>query len=173
MEVGKYTYGHDSINVMSWGSDSKLIIGAFCSIGDKVKVFLGGNHRTDWITTYPFTHLYQDVFKSEKKTNHPISNGDVVIGNDVWVGYESTIMSGIKIGDGAVIAANAVVTKDVDPYTIVGGNPAKIIRKRFDDNVIEDLLKLKWWEWSDSEIADNLDFLCSNNFDKIKDLLPK
>jgi acetyltransferase-like isoleucine patch superfamily enzyme len=171
--VGRYTYGHNDINVMSWGSDSKLIIGSFCSFADKVKIFLGGNHRVDWITTFPFTHIYEDIFTLDEKTQHPKSNGDVIIGNDVWVGYESTIMSGVKIGDGSVIAANSVVVKDVEPYTIVGGNPAKFIMKRFSDDVINNLLKLKWWEWSDEKINKNLSILCSDNFDKIKELINK
>jgi acetyltransferase-like isoleucine patch superfamily enzyme len=173
MKVGKYTYGHNEINVMSWSSDSELIIGSFCSIADKVKIFLGGNHRSDWITTFPFTHIHENVFSLDEKTDHPKSNGDVIIGNDVWVGYESTITSGIKIGDGAVIAANSVVVKDVEPYTIVGGNPAKVIKKRFSDDIINDLLELKWWEWSDEKINENLNILCSDNFDKIKKLLIK
>lgn len=164
MKVGKYTYGHNLINTMSWGSNSQLIIGSFCSIADKVKVFLGGNHRVDWITTFPFTHIHQNVFYLENKTEHPVTKGDVIIGNDVWIGQETTIMSGIKIGDGAVVAANSVVVKDVEPYTIVGGNPAKLIRKRFDDSIINLLLDIKWWDWDDKKINQNLHILCSNNF---------
>lgn len=170
MEVGKYTYGHNQINLMSWGSNSKLIIGSFCSIASETKIFLGGNHRTDIFTTFPFGHIFEDVFIMNNKLDHPLSNGDVVIGNDVWIGYNSTIMSGIKIGDGAVIAAGSVVTKDVDPYTIVGGNPAKLIKKRFDDKIIDVLLNLKWWEWSDEKINENLELLCSNDFDKINQI---
>jgi acetyltransferase-like isoleucine patch superfamily enzyme len=166
MEVGKYTYGHNEINVMSWGSESKLIIGSFCSFADKIKIFLGGNHRTDWITAFPFSHIFTDVFNTIEKTDHPVSNGDVVIGNDVWIGYGATIVSGIKIGDGSIIGAESLVVKDVDPYTIVGGNPAKVIKKRFDDKTINKLLEIKWWEWGDSEINDNLHLLCSNNTDE-------
>jgi acetyltransferase-like isoleucine patch superfamily enzyme len=166
MEVGKYTYGHKEINVMSWESESKLIIGSFCSFADRIKIFLGGNHRTDWITTFPFSHIFTDVFQSNEKTDHPKSNGDVVIGNDVWVGYESTIMSGIKIGDGAVISSGSIVVKDVEPYTIVGGNPAKMIKKRFDDNTINKLLEIKWWEWEDWKINENLHLLCSDNLNQ-------
>ena len=167
MEVGKYTYGHEGINVMSWGSESKLIIGSFCSVGAWVKVFLGGSHRVDWITTFPFSHIHEDIFPMETKTEHPVSKGDVIIGNDVWLGYEVTIMSGVKIGDGAVVAANSVVTKDVEPYSIVGGNPAKFIRKRFDDETIKHLLEIKWWNWDDDKIRDNLHILCSNDFHKL------
>ena len=105
------------------------------------------------------------------KTDHPKSNGDVIIGNDVWIGHESTIMSGVKIGDGAVIAANSVVVKDVEPYTIVGGNPAKVIKKRFSDDIINNLLELKWWDWSNEKINENLNILCSNNFDKLKNII--
>lgn len=170
MEVGKYTYGHNEINVMSWGSKSNLMIGSFCSIASETKIFLGGNHRTDFFTTFPFGHIYEDIFTSNNKIEHPISNGDVIIGNDVWIGYNSTIMSGIKIGDGSVIAAGSVVVKDVEPYTIVGGNPAKFIKKRFDDEIIDLLLKLKWWEWSDEKINKNVDVLCSNNLEKINQI---
>lgn len=171
MEVGKYTYGHEGINVMSWGSESNLIIGSFCSVGAWVKVFLSGNHRIDWITTYPFSHIHENIFPMETKTEHPVSKGDVIIGNDVWLGYESTIMSGVKIGDGAVVASNSVVTKDVEPYSIVGGNPAKLIKKRFDDETIKHLLEIKWWNWDDDKIRDNLHILCSNDFDKLKSLM--
>ena len=170
MEVGKYTYGHNEINVMSWGSKSKLIIGSFCSIASETKIFLGGNHRTDFFTTFPFGHIFEDIFISNNKLEHPISNGNVIIGNDVWIGYNSTIMSGIKIGDGSVIAAGSVVVKDVEPYTIVGGTTAKFIKKRFDDKTISVLLNLKWWEWSDEKISENVDVLCSNNLEKISQI---
>lgn len=110
-------------------------------------------------------------FFLNEKTEHPKSNGDVIIGNDVWIGYGATLMSGVKVGDGAVIAANSVVTKNVEPYTIVGGNPAKVIRKRFEKEVIEKLLKIQWWNWDDSKINKNLKFLCSDNLNEIDDLM--
>ncbi len=163
--VGKYTYGHDGIRLHFANSGKSLTIGSFCSLATGIQIYLGGNHRTDWITTYPFGHIFQGVFNSQTfdKTGHPSTNGDVVIGNDVWIGSNATIMSGIKIGDGAVIACNSHVVKDVEPYTIVGGNPAKYIRHRFTSEQIEKLLEIKWWEWPDEKINRYLPLLCSGN----------
>jgi len=146
MIVGKHTYGHGKIDVKKWNDNNKILIGSFCSIADKCVIFLGGNHRTDWVTTYPFGHINQHIFDSFNGIGHPASNGDVVIGNDVWIGCNVTIMSGVNIGDGAVIAANSHVVKNVKPYEIIGGNPAKHIKYRFNDEIIEKLLKIRWWE---------------------------
>jgi len=117
-----------------------------------VQVFLGGNHRTDWITTFPFRHIFQTDLGGENIQGHPVTNGGVSIGNDVWIGWGATIMSGISIGDGAVIAANSTVVKNVAPYSIVGGNPARHLKFRFNDEIISLLLELKWWEFSIEEI---------------------
>ncbi len=144
--IGRYTYGFENLLVRQYGEGASLNIGAFCSISDKIQIFLGGNHRTDNISTYPFGHIYSDFLPCEKVQNHPSSNGDVKIGNDVWIGSGVTIMSGLTIGDGSVIAAGSVVTKNVGPYEIVGGNPAKLIRSRFSKEMIERLLQLAWWE---------------------------
>lgn len=171
MEVGSYTYGHYNIQTFSWGENSKLSIGKFCSIGKNVKIYLGGNHRVDWITTFPFGHIHQNVFNGFDGTGHPTSKGNVFIGNDVWIAENVTIMSGVHVGDGAVIANNSHVVKNVPPYCIVGGNPAQIIKKRFDDNIIENLLTLKWWDWSEDKINKNLPLLCSNNINDINALL--
>jgi acetyltransferase-like isoleucine patch superfamily enzyme len=167
---GKYSYGMDGIILHHWGEKTYLRIGSFCSIADKVEIFLGGNHKTDWFTTYPFGHINQTTF-SFSNSEHPGTNGDVIIGNDVWIGYGASIMSGVKIGHGAVIAAKAHVTKDVEPYTIVGGNPAREIRKRFSPEIISILLQLKWWDWEDSKIQKYLPLLCSSDEEKLKDLL--
>jgi len=165
--IGEFTYGVPQI--FDWEEGAKLIIGKFCSIADNVKIFLGGEHRTDWITTFPFSAKeFNDLFPEAKKIKgHPKTKGDVIIGNDVWIGYGAIILSGVKIGDGAVIGAGSIVTKDVLPYTIVAGNPAKIIRKRFSDQNIKKLLKLKWWNWPIKKIKSNLHILCSCNIDKI------
>lgn len=163
MSVGRYTYGMPDIH---WSNpNAKLIIGSFCSIAAGVKVYLGGNHRTDWITTYPFGHIHQGIFNRFNGTGHPASKGYVNIGNDVWIGEYATIMSGVSIGDGAVIANNSHVVKDVEPYSIVGGNPAKHIRFRFSPTQIESLLRIKWWDWDDAKINDNVENLCSDNID--------
>jgi acetyltransferase-like isoleucine patch superfamily enzyme len=134
-EIGEHTYGTPA--VLTWQEGTSLKIGKYSSIADNVTIFLGGNHRTDWVTTYPFNVLdpAADYIKG-----HPHSRGDVIIGNYVWPGRGYVIMSGVTIGDGACVAANAVVTRNVAPYAIVGGSPAKIIRKRFTDAQIEHLL---------------------------------
>ncbi|MDH5184911.1 MAG: CatB-related O-acetyltransferase [Gammaproteobacteria bacterium] len=141
-EIGEYTYGKPVVN--SWGEGATLKIGKFCSIASNVTILLGGNHRIDWVSTYPFSNVFSDA---RGFTGHPTTKGDVVIGHDVWIGTESMILSGVTIGSGAVIAACSVVTKDIPPYAIVAGNPAKIIRQRFDQETIESLLEIAWWDW--------------------------
>jgi len=163
--IGRHTYGNPQI--LHWGEKSTLTIGNFCSIADNVKIFLGGNHRIDWITTYPFNALSEKWDSAKNITGHPATKGDVKIGNDVWIGYGATILSGINIGDGAVIGAETVVTKDVEPYAVVVGNPAREVKKRFNKEKIEILLNIQWWNWEDSEIADKLHILCSQNIDKL------
>lgn len=164
MVVGKYTYGTNNIQLHEFRPDVKqLIIGNFCSIAANVVVFTGGDHRVDWFTTYPFGHINGEVFNTVNGEGHPRTKGDVVIGNDVWVGYGAVIMSGVTIGDGAVIGAKSVVTKDVMPFSIVAGNPAKEVKKRFSSEVINKLLELQWWNWEDAKINNFLPILCSGN----------
>lgn len=132
----------------------KLIIGKFCQIATDVKfVMNGGNHNLDVFSSFPFV-IFKQHWPQIPFT--PNSKKDTVIGNDVWIGYDATIMPGVSIGDGAIIATRAVVTKDVGPYEVVGGNPAQVIRKRFYDETIEFLLKLQWWNWPIEKIADNV-----------------
>lgn len=159
---GKYTYGCLKIN--KWATNSQLIIGNFCSIATTT-VYLDGNHDTQRVTTYPFGHIYQNIFNTISGQGHPLGNGNVVIGNDVWVADNVTIMSGITIGDGAVIANNSHVIKNVEPYTIVGGNPARYIKHRFSQEQIYKLLKIQWWYWDDQKINENLYLLCDRNID--------
>lgn len=147
VSIGRFTYGHEYITVKQWGEGAALRVGAFCSISDSVVVMLGGNHRTDWITTFPFGHVFEEALGPDRPKGHPATNGDVVIGNDVWIGRNTTILSGVTVGDGAVIAANSTVAKDIGPYEIWGGNPARLIRRRFDDQTIAALLALRWWDW--------------------------
>jgi len=167
MIVGRYTYGDKNINVRAWEPNAEIRIGNFCSIAQNVDMFTGGNHRTDWFTTFPFGHVYQNVFNKYDGHGHPANNGDINIGNDVWIGDSATIMSGVTIGDGAVISAKSLVAKNVEPYTMVGGNPARVIRKRFSDDIIIKLLEIKWWYWEDSLINDFSDVLCSGNFEAL------
>jgi len=163
LQFGKYSYGEPKLFFES--NEARLHVGNFCSIADNVKIFLGGNHRTDWITTYPFGHINNETFNSFNGEGHPSTKGDVYIGNDVWIGNNTTIMSGVKIGDGAVIAANSHVVKEVKPYELVGGNPAKHIKYRFTKEQIDELLKIKWWDWSDEQINKFIPLLCSSNID--------
>ncbi|AMK11673.1 CatB-related O-acetyltransferase [Pseudodesulfovibrio indicus] len=139
----------------------KLVIGNFCSIGSGATFLMAGNqgHRHDWISTYPF-HYFSDFSQAEDGFER---KGDTVIGNDVWIGTEAMIMPGINVGDGAVIAARAMVTKDVPPYAVVGGNPAKTIRYRFAPEEIEMLLELQWWNWPDDLIRERLAYICGSD----------
>lgn len=164
--IGDYTYGKP--NVIFENEDANLYIGKFCSIASGVIIFLGGNHRTDWITTYPFNSIPNSDFEDFKDIKgHPATKGDVIIGNDVWIGLNAIILSGVKIGDGAIIAAGSVITKEVGPYEIWGGNPAKLIKNRFDKETTENLLETKWWYWNIKEIKKNIPQLMNNNIKNI------
>ena len=165
--IGDFTYGHPII--IFENDDANLFIGKYCSIAEGVTIFLGGNHRQDWITTYPFNALPMYFLNSNKILGHPSTNGNVKIGNDVWIGKSVTIMSGISVDNGAIIAANAVVTKNIGPYEIWGGNPAKFIKKRFSDEDIRKLLELKWWEKHDDWILINMSNLQSSEINKLYD----
>lgn len=167
-QIGDYTYGNPIIQ--HFKGDANLIIGKFCSIASNVTIFLGGNHRTDWITTFPFSEFCVDFPICQIIKGQISTKGDVIIGNDVWIGYGATILSGVSIGDGAVVAAQAVVTKNVLPYEIVAGNPARVIRKRFNDEIVTNLLKIKWWDWQDEKIIEQIQNLCS---DKITEFIQK
>ena len=147
------SYGTPTVH--DWSDGSKLKMGKYCSIASGVHIFLGGDHRMDWITTYPFPQW------GVAPADHRRTKGDVVIGNDVWIGMGATILSGVTVGDGAVIAACAVVTKDVPPYAIVAGNPARVKKYRFSEENIQKLLKIKWWDWPEETVREKLKILCS------------
>jgi acetyltransferase-like isoleucine patch superfamily enzyme len=163
-KVGDYTYGNP--NVVSWGEGRKLFIGNYCSIASGVTIFLGGNHRSDWVTTYPFSAITDTWPEATGVSGHPQSNGDVRIENDVWLGANCTVMSGITIENGAVIAASSLVTKDVPPYAIVGGNPARIIRYRFNEEIVKRLLKVNWWNWPETYVRSLIPELLSTDIEK-------
>lgn len=178
-KVGKYTYGVNNICIYYWerGNWTKdgtqlsepayLEIGNYCSISGHILIYMGGNHRYEWASQYPFGHIHQNIFPTFNGAGQPWSKGNVIIGNDVWIGTCATIHSGVTIGDGAVIASNSVVTKDVEPYSIVGGNPAKHIKYRFSKEIINKLLEYKWWEM-DEYIVDHISpLLSSSNFDEL------
>lgn len=170
MKVDKYTYGHGNIQIIGGDHTVDIFIGKFCSIAENITIFLGANHRTDWFTTYPFGHIHTNTFNKFNGEGHPASKGSVTIGNDVWIATGAVIMSGVTIGDGAVIGAYSLVTKNVPPYTIVAGNPAVIKKKRFSDEVINKLLELKWWDKTEDEINGISDILCSNDIEKLNSL---
>jgi acetyltransferase-like isoleucine patch superfamily enzyme len=154
--IGRGTYGEPT--VLQWGEECTLRVGAFCSFARDVTIILGGQHRMDWVTTYPFPK-----FRASARaiTGHVRSKGDVVIGNDVWVGYGATILAGVTVGDGAVVGAGAVVTRDVPAYAVVAGNPARLIRHRFDETTVRLLERLAWWDWPDEELDRAMPLLLS------------
>ncbi len=148
----------------------KLVIGKFCSIACGAKfIFTSANHTLSSLSTYPFPIFFEEWGLDIKNVTKAWDNkGDIVIGNDVWIGYEAVILSGVTIGDGAIIGTRAVVTKDVPPYTIVGGVPAKSIRKRFSEETIASLLEIKWWNWSEEQIAENINAIQTCDIEKLR-----
>lgn len=145
--IGEGTYGRPKIEFFDAGATLK--IGHYCSIAPGVVILLGGEHHSNWVTTYPFSLLFDEA---KSLPGYPSSKGDVVIGNDVWIGEEALILSGVEIGNGAVVAARSVVTKAVAPYSIVAGNPARHLRFRFSEETIAALEQIAWWNWSWMEI---------------------
>lgn len=181
IEVGDYTMYHDFVNDPNKFEQNnvlyqypvnhdKLIIGKFCSIACGAKfLFTSANHTMASLSTYPFPLFFEEwELEKENVTQAWDNKGDIIIGSDVWIGYEAVILSGLTIGDGAIIGARAVVTKDVPPYTIVGGVPARPIRKRFDDETIERLLKIKWWDWPEEKLARNIQAIQAGRIEQLK-----
>ncbi|HOO79114.1 MAG TPA: CatB-related O-acetyltransferase [Lachnospiraceae bacterium] len=181
IEVGDYTMYHDFVhdprdfeknNVLYQYPicHDNLKIGKFCSIGCGTKfIFNTANHTLGSLSTYPFPLFFDEWELDRTKVAEAWDNkGDIVVGNDVWFGYESVVMSGVTIGDGAIIATRAVVTKDVEPYTIVGGMPARPIRKRYDKETIWKLQDLKWWDWSKERIKANMEAIKSGKVENLK-----
>jgi virginiamycin A acetyltransferase len=176
--VGDYTYYDDAQDVYNFEKNvvylfdfigDRLIIGKFCQIASGARFIMNGaNHAMNGISTYPF-----EVF-GKSWSNAPsndLNKGDTVIGNDVWIGNSATIMPGVKIGHGAIIGTNALVTKDVAPYTIVGGNPGKLIRSRFEQKTIDFLLELAWWDWPIEKITKHVNAIASGNLETLRALL--
>ncbi len=150
-------------------NDDKLIIGKFCSIACGAKfIFTSANHTAESLSTYPFPIFFEEWSLDKENVAQAWDNkGDTIIGNDVWIGYEAVIMQGVHVGDGAVIGTRAVVTKDVPPYTVVGGVPAKAIHKRYDETTIEKLLQTKWWDWSSEKVKQHLFFIMNGEVDML------
>lgn len=180
--IGDFTFYHDFVNdprdfeknnvLYHYPiNHDKLIIGKFCSIACGAKfLFNGANHTLKSLSTYPFPIFYEEWSHGIWADKSWDNKGDIKIGNDVWIGYDAIIMAGVTIGDGAIIATRAVVTKDVPPYTIVGGVPAKIIRKRFSDEVIEELLKQKWWDFPNEEILKRIKYIQTGDIEGLKNI---
>ena len=178
IEVGDYTYYDDFENVENFEKNvkyhfdfvgDKLIIGKFCMIASGASFIMNGaNHLSRSVSSYPFAIFGGDWSDAMEGKTYPVK-GNTIIGNDVWIGYDATIMPGVQIGDGAIIASKSVVIKDVEPYSIVGGNPAQLIKKRFSDNKIKALLKVEWWHWPIEKITAHVKQLTSGDVSLIID----
>lgn len=174
--VGDYTYYDDPEDPKAFERNvlyhfdfigDKLIIGRFCSLAQGATFIMnGGNHRTDWFTNYPFP-VFGQGWEHAMPDSWP-NKGDTVIGHDVWIGNGATFMPGVRVGDGAIVASRSLVTKDVAPYAVVGGNPAHEIRYRYDDGTIERLLELRWWDWDIAKITRHLCAICGNNLPELE-----
>lgn len=179
--VGEYSYYDDMDGAEKFEDHvthhyefigDKLIIGKFCAIAKGIEfVMNGANHRMCSVTTYPFNIMGGGWEQFTPALEDLPLKGDTVVGNDVWIGQNVTVMPGVNIGDGAIIAANSVVTKDIPAYCVAGGNPCKIIKKRFDDELISYLQEIKWWDWSLEKIFANLEALCSGDLEQIRNII--
>lgn len=179
--VGDYTYFDDrrygpekfEENNVLYNYDYakvKLVIGKFSAIAAETKFIMTGDHKLDAISTYPFPIFKNGWESAFNITDLPVK-GDIIIGNDVWLGYDALIMNGVTIGNGAIIATRAVVVKDVPAYSIVAGNPAKVVKMRFDDTTIERLQKLAWWDWPIEKINQNLKLICNLDLSQLEDTI--
>jgi chloramphenicol O-acetyltransferase type B len=160
--LGRGSYASDPNIVVGFGDpDHKVTVGNYTAIAAEATFLLGGEHHPEWVSTFPFRITYDLPGKCED--GQPNSRGPIIIGNDVWLGRGVTVLSGVTIGDGAVVGARSLVVKDVEPYTIVGGVPAHVIRRRFQDHHIEALLATSWWDWPEQEILGIVEILCSQD----------
>lgn len=176
--IGDYTYYDDPVDSEDFERNvlyhypftgDKLIIGRFCALATGARFIMNGaNHKLDGFSTYPFSIFRNGWERVEPSAEDLPYKGDTIVGNDVWIGYESLIMPGVRIGDGAIIAAGSVVVSDVDPYMIVGGNPAKPIRHRFSQEVVDELLDIAWWDWSAEVITTNLEAIISGDIKALR-----
>jgi virginiamycin A acetyltransferase len=160
-EIGEWTYGEPS--VVYWDAGATLKIGRYCSIAPEVTILLGGEHHPEWVTTYPFSLVVPNV---PPVAGYPHTKGDVVIGSDVWLGYRATVLSGVTVGDGAVIGAKSLVARDVPPFAIMAGNPARLVRFRFEPEQVAALLRIAWWNWPFERVREALPLLQSSRIDQ-------
>lgn len=178
ISIGDYTYYDDPDGAEDFEAHvtyhyeflgDRLVIGKFCAIARGITFIMNGaNHRMNSVTTYPFNIMGHGWEKCTPTLEDLPFKGDTVVGNDVWIGQDVTVMPGVHIGDGAIIAAESVVTRDIPPYHVAGGNPCRVIRKRFDGALIDYLLALKWWDWDAEKIFCNLEALCSGDLEQIR-----
>lgn len=176
IEVGDYTYYDDPKGPERFEENvlyhfefigDRLVIGRFCSIAAETRFIMnGGNHAADWFTTYPFP-IFAHGWETAMPDAWP-NRGDTVVGHDVWIGYGCTIMPGVHIGDGAIIATRSVVTRDVEPFAIVGGNPAALIRYRFDETTRRELSRIAWWDWDAAKITRNVKAICAHDLQALR-----
>ena len=157
VRMGDHSYGFPVVD--AWTPSDQYRIGKFCSIAPDVRIVTGGGHRVDWVSTFPFRVRFG--LPGAWEDGHPQSRGPVVIENDVWIGQGARILSGVRVGNGAVVGAYAVVTKDVPDYAVVAGNPAQLIRHRFEPEVIRALLEIAWWDWPVGKVLRHVELLCS------------
>ncbi len=181
IQIGEFTFYNDFVNDPTEFernyvlyhypvNNDRLIVGKFCSIACGARfLFNSANHSMKSLSTYPFPIFFDEWGLDKMQVASAWDNkGDIVIGNDVWIGYEAVILAGVTIGDGAIIGARAVVTKDVPPYTVVGGVPARQIKRRFPEQILNELLKLKWWDWDEDRIVLNISAIQSGDLSKLK-----
>ena len=161
------TYFDRNVNIISWSDQYHVHLGKYNSIGRDCNFFLHANHRADWVSTSSqlWGPVTPEIAQTHMDMGHPTCKGDINVGNDVWIGAMSTIMSGITIGDGAIVGAGSTVTKDVPPFAIVAGNPGKIVKYRFTEEQIEKLLQISWWNWEENKIKENAMSMWSPNID--------
>jgi acetyltransferase-like isoleucine patch superfamily enzyme len=167
-DADRGTYFDRNVNIVTWSDQYKIILGKYNSVGRDCNFFLHANHRPDWVTTSSqlLGPVNDQISEMHMNMGHPACKGDIIIENDVWIGAKSTIMSGVRISNGAVIGSGSVVTKDIPPYAIVAGNPAKIVKMRFSDRQIEELLNISWWDWEEDKIKNSSMMMWSDNIDE-------
>lgn len=158
--LGRHSY---AVGVSVRGESNRVIVGNYSSLATNIIIDCGFQHHSEYVSTYPFSMKYPQ--RAGHCKGYPYTKGDVIIGSDVWIGENVTIMSGVTIGDGCVVGASAVVTKSIAPYTVVGGVPAKPIKKRFTEQQIEAMLRIQWWHWDDEKVFNEVDLLMSGNID--------
>lgn len=178
IEIGDYTYYDDPEDSEGFERNvlylfpfigDRLVIGRFCAIAKGVRFIMNGaNHKMSGFSTYPFNIFGEGWERVTPSLEELPNKGDTVVGNDVWLGYEALVMPGVRIGDGAIVASRSVVTSDIPPYTIAGGNPAKPLKQRFPDEVVRELLEIRWWDWPAEHITANLEAIVSADLDALR-----